>query len=129
MRSAGQTIREWRRNPWLSASIVGTIALCVGANVAVFTLVRSVVLAPLPYPGAVDLVAIGARPTMPSTDTTSITPAAFFEWRSQPSIGSSVAAYYPDWNLTLVEPGESRRLVAGAVSSNLLQVLGLRLEL
>lgn len=122
-------IREWRRQPWIAGAIAVTLALCVGANIAVLALLRAVLAGAVPYPDASRLVAISMRARTSSPDDGSATPAAFFAMRSQPGIGSSVAAYYPEWNVTLVEGDRSRRVVASAVSTNMLDVLGLRLQM
>src|SRR5262249_49766768 len=45
-------LRGLRRDPVLAAAATATLALCIGANTLVFSLVNSILLRPLPYPGA-----------------------------------------------------------------------------
>jgi putative ABC transport system permease protein len=49
-------VRMIRKNPWFTAAIVGTLALGIGVNTTVFTLVNAVLYKPLPFPGGERLV-------------------------------------------------------------------------
>jgi putative ABC transport system permease protein len=51
-------LRTWRRSPGLAAVAIGTLALAIGANTTVFSLVNAVLLRPLPFPAAERLVQI-----------------------------------------------------------------------
>ena len=51
-------LRMMRLHPWFSAAIVAALALGIGANTAVFTLVNAVLFKPLPFPGGERIVAI-----------------------------------------------------------------------
>src|SRR5689334_18550305 len=53
-------VRMIRTNPWFSAAIVVTLALGIGANTTVFTLVNAVLHKPLPFPGGERLVMVFA---------------------------------------------------------------------
>jgi putative ABC transport system permease protein len=53
---ARQVLRAWRRSPGFAAAAIVTIALAIGANVGVFSLIQQTFLAPLPYPDADRLV-------------------------------------------------------------------------
>ena len=56
-------LRTMRRQPWFTAAIVFTMALGIGANTTVFTLVNAVLFKPLPFPGGERLViAQGTEP-------------------------------------------------------------------
>jgi hypothetical protein len=49
-------VRLVLRDPWYAAGTILTLAICLGAHMAVFTVVRSVLLRPLPYPDSDRLV-------------------------------------------------------------------------
>src|SRR5512139_653789 len=58
LRDARVSLRALRRTPAFAAIIVATLALGIGANTAIFTLVNAVLIQPLPYPDPNRLVAI-----------------------------------------------------------------------
>ena len=96
-------VRMARRNPGFAATAILAIALGVGANTAIFSVVNAVLLQPLAYPEADRLVAL--QRSFPSGDnpgpSTSI--PKFTVWRQQTSAFESVAAYDfagPGLNLT-----------------------------
>lgn len=53
-------LRTLRQQPWFSAAIIGTLALGIGVNTTVFTLVNAVLFKPLPFPGGDRLVMVPA---------------------------------------------------------------------
>src|SRR5688572_32052254 len=57
-----QTARGLRRNPTFTTAVLLTLALAIGANTAVFTVVNGVLLNPLPYPEPESLVNVLTRP-------------------------------------------------------------------
>ncbi len=71
-RDARYAVRALRRHPTFAAAALSTLAIAVGANTAVFSVVNSVLLRPLPYPAADRLVAVShAAPGAPGLATVS----------------------------------------------------------
>src|SRR5262245_41003627 len=66
MRDLTQAARSLVRAPGFTLIVIATLALPIGANTAIFSLVKAVLLEPLPYPNADRLVHIGG--TAPGTD-------------------------------------------------------------
>ncbi|MFI5127378.1 MAG: ABC transporter permease [Candidatus Acidiferrales bacterium] len=100
-------IRMLAKSPGFTAIAVLTLALGIGANTAIFSVVNTVLLRPLPYPHADRLVFISEwSQQVPGM---SISMADFNDWRAMQTVFSSIVAYQPD-NVTLTGEGEPDRL-------------------
>src|SRR5436190_2046517 len=90
--------RALRRRPLFSIAVVGTLALAIGANTAIFTLVRAVLIRPLPFSAPERLVAISVRE--PGSDAQPFSIANFLDVRAaQRSLDRMVA--WGGWNANL----------------------------
>ena len=117
-------LRALARRPGFTAIAVITLALGIGANTAIFSVVYGVLLRPLAYPEAERLVAL--RESNPSKQPDSqVAPANFLEWQHQNTVFSDLAVYRTvSYNLT--GDGNPERLLAGRVSSGLFKTLGVQ---
>jgi putative ABC transport system permease protein len=79
--------------PSFALVAVFTIALGIGANTAIFSLVHAVLLRPLSYPEARSLVVINDENAKTGETFPSVSPADFFDWKSQCQSFSKLAAY------------------------------------
>jgi predicted permease len=116
-------LRQIRRSPGFTLAVVLTLALGIGANIAVFSVVNSALLRPLPFPSPEELVQIkwGSSPIF----IPFIGPTALQEYQSQSRTLSDVAAYCSDKaNLGGSEGAE--RISFMRASSNLLPMLGVQ---
>lgn len=114
-------LRQLRRYPGFTAVAVITLALGIGANTAIFSIVNAVLLNPLPYPHPDRLVALYSR-TAQFTNA-SISYPNFLDWVRLNRSFSSLAAYQQD-NFTLTGSGEPERVSAEMVSASFFSVLG-----
>jgi putative ABC transport system permease protein len=115
-------LRALLRRPGFTAIAVITLALGIGANTAIFSVVHGVLLQPLPYPDADRLVAL-RQANAPAQPDTQVAPGNFLEWQRQSTAFSSLAAYRTvSYNLT--GDGNPERLLAGRVSAGLFKLLG-----
>ncbi len=116
----------WRtlaRSPGFSAVVVLTLALGIGANTALFSLVNGVLLNPLRYAEADSLFAVYARTS--NYDRSSISYPNFLDWVRENRSFSALAAYRPDdYNLTGM--GEPERVPAEMVSASFFPLLRVR---
>ncbi len=78
-------LRMMRLHPWFSAALVAALALGIGANAAVFTLVNAVLFKPLPFSGGERIVAIFHRNVAQGQDTIPIAYSDYLEYREQAS--------------------------------------------
>src|SRR4030081_2262963 len=81
-----------RRSPLFTLTVVLTLALGIGANTAIFTVVSSILLRPLPYRDPARLVAIWDT-YHPSYPKLGVSPAEYDEWVRQTDIFEEVARY------------------------------------
>jgi len=85
--------RVLRHNPAFTAAVVLTLALGIGANTAIFSVVNAVVLRPLPYANANRLYSLWTVPALTPTDRN---PASFpdlADWRKQNTVFTEIGAY------------------------------------
>jgi len=126
-------LRMFFKNPGFTFIAVVTLALGIGANTAIFSVVNALLFRPLPFRDPERLVWIqngGPMDTGLSDQTTRV--ANFREWREQNHSFESLGAYFAFFDYsgyTLSSDGEPLRLQAAAISQNLLDVLGVKLQL
>jgi putative ABC transport system permease protein len=115
-------LRMLRRNPGFTFVAVLTLALGIGANTAIFSVVNAVLLRSLPYRDPDRLVLVGHyRANYGGCDFA--LGADFLDWRDQAKAFEQIAAYAFD-TADLMGNGEPERLNAGMVSASLFSTLG-----
>src|SRR5438132_30138 len=96
---ARYALRVLRRNLGFTLAIVATLALGIGANTAIFSVVNAVVLRPLPYADPDRLVMVWE--TSAGNDRRSAAPGNYLDWQTQNGTFEDMAAtYYGNFNLT-----------------------------
>jgi putative ABC transport system permease protein len=114
--------RQLRRRPGFAAVVVGTLALGIGANAAIFAVAYPALLRPLPYRDAGRLVWIGEQ--FAGLDV-ELTPAAdYVDWRDQARTLSAVGAWVAGAAARLTGHGEPQRVPIVRASASLLPTLG-----
>jgi putative ABC transport system permease protein len=92
-------IRQLRKNPGFTAVAVITLALGIGANTAIFSVVKEVLLRPLPYPEPERLVMLWERSPRRDVEEERVTGLSFFEWREESRVFEDLALW-PSWGGT-----------------------------
>ena len=114
-------VRQLRKTPGLALLAILTLALGVGGNTAIFTVIESVLLRPLPYAHANRLVYIGPADGKPGFGSTSW--LNYRDIRDQSRLLSAVAGYSEDVSV-LQTPDASLSVLAPRVTPNLFSMLG-----
>ena len=121
MRDLRYAIRVLLARPGFSAVAILTLALGIGANTAIFTVVNAVLLRPLPFRDPHQLVLLIERTSQFPIVTTSW--QNYVDWRDQSRSFEAVAAVR-SLTMTLTGQGEPDRLAAKMVTASLLPALG-----
>jgi len=117
-------LRWLGRQRGFTAAAVLTLALGIGANTVIFSIVDRVLLRPLPYRDPSRLVRVwSANPR--GIPRNGISPADFFDWREQ-ARGFDGLAAFAAVDATLTSAGDPVQLTGAAVTANLADVLGAR---
>jgi len=115
--------RMLRKSPGFTAVAILTLALGIGANTAIFSVVNGVLLNALPYPQPQQLVALYQRTN--EFNESSIPYPNFLDWQRDNRTFAAMAAYRSeDFNLTGM--GESERLKGGMVSADFFSIFGVK---
>jgi predicted permease len=121
-------LRVLRKSPGFAAVTVGVLALGIGANTAIFSVVDAVLLKPLPYPDAQRIVVVPHVPPQdifPGRKTFSVSPANYFDWKAQGDVFEKMTIFVGD-SLTLTGSGQPESVPTGFVSADFFGVLGVR---
>ena len=114
-------LRQLLRRPGPSLAAILSLALGIGANAAIYSVLHAVVLRPLPYPEAASLVDLAE--TSPDAPIRAVAPANFFDWQRQLTAVSAIAAY-DEVALVLTGRREPERLRGVSVSGAFFPLLG-----
>src|SRR5882672_5357127 len=116
-------VRMLLKNSSLTAIIVVVLALGIGANTAIFSVVNAALLRPLPYADPDRLVRL--TEDSPNVPQMSISYPNFLDWREQNKVFSGIAAMQFR-SLNLTGKDEPERLAGRAVSAEFFDVLGVK---
>src|ERR1043165_5838049 len=116
-------LRMFRRSPGFTAAVIATLAIGIGANTAIFTVVRGVLLRPLRYSQPERLVQIWE--TLPSGGTGAIAPPNLRDWRAQNHSLEYLVAYSRQ-SLTLQNVDTPERILTVGAEAGLFAMLGVQ---
>jgi len=118
-------LRTLRKNPGFAAAAILVLALGIGANTAIFSVVNAVLLKPLPFSHPEQLVQIWHTPpqkSFPGMKEFAVSAANYLDWQAQNHVFEHTAIYsYGTYNLT--GKGEPQFISARRVSSDFFAVL------
>jgi putative ABC transport system permease protein len=116
-------MRMGRRNPLYSAFVILILSIGIGGNIGMFTIVNSVLVRPLPYPGDDRLFV--ATETIPREQLTNdqVSYPLFLDWQSESRTLEALGAYFVTSDVALVRNSASHQQIAYA-SASLFPTLG-----
>ena len=117
-------VRLLRRQPGFTFVAVATLALGIGANTAIFSVVNGVLLKPLPFSEPERLVMLWERNPQLGMDQELVTPPAFADWRDQQTVFEHLAFWTSNTEFNLVQAEGSEKIRACYASSSLFPALG-----
>src|SRR6266403_5542598 len=121
-------LRQLLKHPGFTLVAILTLAIGIGANTAIFSVVNAVLLKPLPFPAPEELVAIGGidlTETVSPPKLSSMCYPDFFDFRDQNRSFANLAVYR-DLNLALVDEQEAQSIRGEKVSGEFFDVLGVK---
>ncbi|HWC76093.1 MAG TPA: ABC transporter permease, partial [Blastocatellia bacterium] len=118
-------LRMMRRNLAFVAIAAVSLALGIGANTAIFSLVNAVLLRPLPFPQADRLVMVWEEASFAGFPRNTPAPANYVDWKTQNRVFEDMAAV--DWRrFSLTGDGEPEQITAFRVTANFFPLLGVQ---
>ena len=116
-------VRTLGRGPGFTAVASLTLALGIGANTAIFSVVNTVLLKPLSYSEPDRLAFVWERNTAIGKDRDLVAPPNYRDWKSQNTVFAALGAYRVD-EFALTGAGEPENITAVTASSSVFRVLG-----
>jgi putative ABC transport system permease protein len=121
-------VRSLRHAPAYTIAVVGVLALGIGADTAVFSLVRAVLLNPIPLPDGAGLVRVLHTPppaSFPGIKVFAVSPANYLDWKAQNHVFAATAVYQT-FRRTLTGGDQAESVPVAAVESSLFAVVRAR---
>ena len=127
-RDLGYGLRIMRKSPGFTAVALIVLALGIGENTAIFSVVNGVLLQPLPYPQADQLVSIRSAEPSRGIPPVVASYADYLDWKQQARSFSNMGTYVSD-AFNLSAGGQSARVESMDATTSALQTLGIAPEL
>ncbi|MBZ5534539.1 MAG: ABC transporter permease [Acidobacteriia bacterium] len=122
------SLRMLGKNPGFTAVAVITLALGIGGNTAIFSVIDAVILRPLPFDSPERLVAVWESSPRVGVYHSTISYPDFVDWKQQNHVFERMAAFHTA-DFTLTGMDEPAHLLGGVVSSDLFPLLGVKPKL
>lgn len=116
--------RMLRKNPGFATAAILTLALGIGANTAIFSVVNKVLLKPLPYRDPGKLVWVDEY--WPRLNDTMVPNPEYTNWKLHNHTFDEIAAYDGGSQMNVVGAGEPERVECVGITANFLRTLGVR---
>jgi putative ABC transport system permease protein len=124
-RDVRYAVRSLRKQPGLSLVVILTLALGIGANTAIFSVVDAVLLSPLPYSAPDKLVVLSAKNEKQNVTQQPISYPNLVDLKEQNQVFENLSAIRGE-SFSLTDRAEPERVVGVRVSANILSLLGVQ---
>jgi putative ABC transport system permease protein len=121
-------LRTLRRTPVFTLAAVACLALGIGANTAIFSVIDGVLLRPLPFRDPSSLVMVWETDPRRGVDRNVASPANYLDWRAQNSSFAEMGTYI-DWRANLTGVDEPIEVARSIATATFFRVLGVAPEL
>jgi putative ABC transport system permease protein len=118
-------LRQLRKSPGFTAVAVLTLALGIGANTSIFTLVNAILLKPLPYPDADRVVMVWEQNPHRGWFENIVSGTNFLDWKKQNQVFTDLAAFESN-SFNLTGDNKPEEIAGERVTANLFSVLGVQ---
>jgi putative ABC transport system permease protein len=122
LRDIRYALRGLRLNPGFATTAILSLTLGIGASVAIYTVADNLLLRPLPYPDAKQLVMLYELNPKHGFARNVISPANYFDWKAQSSSFSAIGGFF-DFHVILGDGKRTEEKDAQAVSGEVLPAL------
>ncbi len=120
-----QTLRSLLKNPGFTAAVLVTLALAIGANTAIFSVINAVLLRPLPYPDPERLMMIWTHNPLQGFDKDVATYPNFDDWRRSSRAFERISGYAGP-SFTLTGRGDPAQIRGAVVTPEFFETMGVR---
>src|SRR5262245_34673769 len=128
MQDLRYAFRMMLKNPGFTIIVLLTLALGIGANTAIFTIVNAILIRPLPMPHPERLVAVSSTVQRENLERRSVSYLDYLDWRSQNDVFEKMAAY-EFTTFTMSESAGAEQVEGEMVTSDFFPLLGIRAAL
>jgi len=119
------SVRRLIKRPGFAVVVIATLGLGIGANTAIFSVVKSVLLAPLPYPEPDRLMMVWETKPAANRDRNVVNPQNYLDWQQRNTSFTALGLY--TWmTMTLTGGGHPENVMGRAITPNVLEILGVR---
>jgi hypothetical protein len=123
MQDVRYTLRQLRKNPAFTAVAVFTLALGIGANTAIFSVIEAVILRPLPFATPDRLVWLNGK--IPMTDEAAVSPPDFRDYRTQNRAFDCIVAMGYSAGPSNLSGAKPEQVLTTVASANFFDCLGI----
>ncbi len=121
----GQILRRFTRTPLFTSVTLITLAIGVGANTAIFSVIEGVLLKPLPYAHSEELVAVRLTAPGMNMNEVALSPSTYFMFREQGRVFEDIGLY-DSYSANVTGVAEPERVQALHMTDGLLPILRIR---